>query len=458
MASQAASLEAPPYPVPGPAPGPASGPASGDEPHADPADVVALPHGDRASGAKESRDVLAGWEWTTGSLQTIDDNDSAAIHAARGDRRRLFYAIGGALGGLIVLAILAFAFGGSSPSDQRAQADKRPAGAPSETASSATAPSETAPAAPPAAPSEPPAPTDPAATTPGTAPAAPSEPAAPTASAPPAPAPSEPSSATAPPGTAPSGTAPPGTAPPGTAPPQPSSTAATAPAPAIAPSTATTPASRAELIEEKPGSGASDPSVGKAPSPRSPGRPEPDAAPPARVATEPPRPTPPKPEPSKVAAARAEPPRPEPARPEPPKPEPRPEIKKLEKKPEPKKPPERPVRRTPPPEKVAKAPPRAQQPIDPYAMPATTKPDPAEAYKTGLQQYARGDTSGALATFRSSLATSPRYAPTWRGLGLVFEKLGDKGQARSAFRRYLLLAPAAPDADQIRDRMERLGS
>jgi Flp pilus assembly protein TadD len=98
------------------------------------------------------------------------------------------------------------------------------------------------------------------------------------------------------------------------------------------------------------------------------------------------------------------------------------------------------------------------QPVDPYATADKPKPDPAEAYKTGLQQYARGDTAGALATFRSSLASNPRFAPTWRGLGLVFEKLGDKGQARSAFRRYLQLAPTADDADQIRDRMERLGS
>jgi regulator of sirC expression with transglutaminase-like and TPR domain len=36
--------------------------------------------------------------------------------------------------------------------------------------------------------------------------------------------------------------------------------------------------------------------------------------------------------------------------------------------------------------------------------------------------------------------------------------MGNKGQARAAFKRYLQLAPTAGDADQIRDRMERLGS
>ena len=48
-------------------------------------------------------------------------------------------------------------------------------------------------------------------------------------------------------------------------------------------------------------------------------------------------------------------------------------------------------------------------------------------------------------------------AMTWRGLGLVYEKMGAKGQARSAFKRYLQLSPNASDADQIRERMDKLG-
>jgi len=40
----------------------------------------------------------------------------------------------------------------------------------------------------------------------------------------------------------------------------------------------------------------------------------------------------------------------------------------------------------------------------------------------------------------------------------VFEKLGEKDQARAAFKRYLQLAPGASDAEQIKNRMERLGS
>jgi Flp pilus assembly protein TadD len=110
---------------------------------------------------------------------------------------------------------------------------------------------------------------------------------------------------------------------------------------------------------------------------------------------------------------------------------------------------------------AAKGPARAQ-PVDPYATPSgPPQPeaalDPATAYRTGLQQYARGDTIGALSTFRTSLSGAPTFAPTWRGLGLVYEKLGNKVQARSAFRRYLQLAPTASDAAQVRERLERLG-
>lgn len=98
------------------------------------------------------------------------------------------------------------------------------------------------------------------------------------------------------------------------------------------------------------------------------------------------------------------------------------------------------------------------KPVDPYAAAPDKAPkaDPAIAYKTGFQQYVRGDTSGALSTFKGSLAASPGYPPTWRGLGLVYEKMGQKAQAKKSFLRYLQLSPKASDAEQIRTRMEKL--
>jgi Flp pilus assembly protein TadD len=70
----------------------------------------------------------------------------------------------------------------------------------------------------------------------------------------------------------------------------------------------------------------------------------------------------------------------------------------------------------------------------------------------------RGDTSGALATFKGAQQASPGYAPTYRGLGLVYEKMGNKTAAKLAFKRYLQLSPNASDAEQIKDRVEKLGS
>jgi hypothetical protein len=197
-----------------------------------------------------------------------------------------------------------------------------------------------------------------------------------------------------------------------------------------------------------------------------PPKPEPTTAAPSKP--EPPKPEPPKPEPPKPEPPKAEPPKPEPAKvakseptkpepakitkPEPPKPEPpKPEPPKVAKA-DPAKPTTKPI-------KVAAADPAPAKKADKMAKKSDTpKVDGETAYHIGLQQFARGDTNGALASLRTSLASNPNYPPTWRGLGLVFEKLGEKDQARAAFKRYLQLAPNAGDVDSIRGRLERLGS
>lgn len=105
-------------------------------------------------------------------------------------------------------------------------------------------------------------------------------------------------------------------------------------------------------------------------------------------------------------------------------------------------------------------------PTKPNVKP-NTKPNPTSSssrkknaelpYRQGLQLFMRGDTSGALTALRSSIAANSSYAPAWRALGLVYEKMGDKDQARRSLRRYLQLAPRANDAEQIRNRLKRLG-
>jgi hypothetical protein len=200
--------------------------------------------------------------------------------------------------------------------------------------------------------------------------------------------------------------------------------------------------------------------------------PEPAAAPPtgsaeAQPAPEPPKEeTPPPPEPAKQEppppeppkAAKAEPPPPPPKAEPPPPPPPKAEPPKVAKADPPKA--TKTVPKADPPKAAAKSAPLPPKADPPKAEPAKAAPkgDVEASYKQGLMQFARGDTQGALASLRTSLAANPNYAPTWRGLGLVFEKLGEKDQARAAFKRYLQLAPSASDTEQIKSRMERLGS
>ncbi|HEU0031602.1 MAG TPA: tetratricopeptide repeat protein [Kofleriaceae bacterium] len=95
-------------------------------------------------------------------------------------------------------------------------------------------------------------------------------------------------------------------------------------------------------------------------------------------------------------------------------------------------------------------------PTPPPTPPSTPKANPAELYRAGLQAFVSGDHRTALATFKRAQAANPGYAPTWRGLGMVYEKLGQKSSAKSSFQKYLQLAPNAPDAPMIKTRIDNL--
>lgn len=86
------------------------------------------------------------------------------------------------------------------------------------------------------------------------------------------------------------------------------------------------------------------------------------------------------------------------------------------------------------------------------AVPATAK----SLYKEGLQRFVAGDTDVAIKLFDQARAKDSRYAPAYRGLGMAYERKGDKKRAVRAFDTYLRLAPSASDAASIRERLERL--
>ena len=70
---------------------------------------------------------------------------------------------------------------------------------------------------------------------------------------------------------------------------------------------------------------------------------------------------------------------------------------------------------------------------------------------------ATGQAKEAEAVLKSALAADPSYAPAIRSLGLLYERKGDKATAVKLLRKYLRLAPWAPDAKSVKKRIASLG-
>lgn len=102
-------------------------------------------------------------------------------------------------------------------------------------------------------------------------------------------------------------------------------------------------------------------------------------------------------------------------------------------------------RRDKPPVREAAAPP-----------PAATAGTAKSLYKDGLQKFVAGEVDAAVKLFQASLEKSSGYAPAYRGLGMAYERRGEKKRALRAFGTYLRLSPNASDAATIRNRMEKL--
>ncbi len=74
-----------------------------------------------------------------------------------------------------------------------------------------------------------------------------------------------------------------------------------------------------------------------------------------------------------------------------------------------------------------------------------------------VRLFVGGNLGEAEAKLKSALAADPSYAAAHRGLGLVYERAGNRSQAARHLRRYLKLAPKAPDAEAMRKRLAALG-
>jgi serine/threonine-protein kinase len=76
--------------------------------------------------------------------------------------------------------------------------------------------------------------------------------------------------------------------------------------------------------------------------------------------------------------------------------------------------------------------------------------------KSGTDLYVSGKFAEAEAAFKQALAIDPSHAPAHKGLGFVYQRIGNKAKAIESLERYLELRPAASDVASIRRRLDEL--
>jgi tetratricopeptide (TPR) repeat protein len=85
------------------------------------------------------------------------------------------------------------------------------------------------------------------------------------------------------------------------------------------------------------------------------------------------------------------------------------------------------------------------------------KPNSAEASNfLGLAFRAAGNLDEAIAAYQTAIRLDGKFSATYRNLAQAFEDKGDRAAAAQGYDRYLLLAPGAPDAAEIREKIVKL--
>jgi tetratricopeptide (TPR) repeat protein len=85
------------------------------------------------------------------------------------------------------------------------------------------------------------------------------------------------------------------------------------------------------------------------------------------------------------------------------------------------------------------------------------KPNYVEACNSLGQAFRlKGDLDEAIAGYKMAIRLDARFSTAHRNLGQAFEEKGDTMLAAQAYDRYLLLAPGAPDAAVVRDKIAKL--
>jgi hypothetical protein len=100
---------------------------------------------------------------------------------------------------------------------------------------------------------------------------------------------------------------------------------------------------------------------------------------------------------------------------------------------------------------------RAGRPAQAVASTSPERQRARVAYQEGVKLFVGGQLASARLKFREAIRWHQGYASPYRGLGLLYEREGNRAKAVRVLKQYLKLAPGASDAAKIRDRVERLG-
>ena len=85
------------------------------------------------------------------------------------------------------------------------------------------------------------------------------------------------------------------------------------------------------------------------------------------------------------------------------------------------------------------------------------KPNYVEASNSlGSAFRAAGNLEEAIAAYQNTLRLNAKFSAAYRNLGQAFEEKGERSAAAQAYDRYLLIAPGASDAAEIRDKIAKL--
>ena len=76
---------------------------------------------------------------------------------------------------------------------------------------------------------------------------------------------------------------------------------------------------------------------------------------------------------------------------------------------------------------------------------------PAKCVEVGNYYLRRNKVEAARSRFQEAVRINPHYAPSYLGLGKVYERMGLKQKALEAYKHYLDELPSAKDAVEAKD-------